>query len=74
MGESVACNDSRPVSYTHLDVYKRQAYIVKNRTEEDLEKSKYINKNKLIIIFTPVSYTHLVSNMVRVCNFLIARI
>ena len=29
----------------------QSAYIVKNRTEEDLEKSKYINKNKLIIIF-----------------------
>ena len=26
----------------------QSAYIVKNRTEEDLEKSKYINKNKLI--------------------------
>lgn len=25
--------------------------IIKNRTEEDLKKSKYINKNKLIIIF-----------------------
>lgn len=29
----------------------QSASIVKNRTEEDLEKSKYINKNKLIIIF-----------------------
>ena len=29
----------------------QSASIVINRTEEDLEKSKYINKNKLIIIF-----------------------
>ena len=37
-------------SLTAISVIQ-SASIVKNRTEEDLEKSKYINKNKLIIIF-----------------------
>ena len=38
------------VSLTAISVIQTLS-MVKHRTEEDLEKSKYINKNKLIIIF-----------------------
>ena len=42
-----------PVSYTHLDVYKRQLEITNDGRETNLEK--YCAPHKM----DPVSYTHL---------------
>ena len=55
-----------PVSYTHLDVYKRQVYIEYSVLHINMRrqsakfrntKSRFQQKHNLIII--PVSYTHL---------------
>ena len=35
-----------PVSYTHLDVYKRQAYIVHHLTDEIIETPVLLNESK----------------------------
>ena len=37
-----------PVSYTHLDVYKRQAYLIHSHTEYTISyKEKNVSLNKL---------------------------
>ena len=49
---------SKPVSYTHLDVYKRQVQDVDMGTEAALKfLIKFIDDGKERI--RPVSYTHL---------------
>ena len=62
----------RAVSYTHLDVYKRQEiyqdysdeditffYSAKEEREDSLQFIRENNKAPLAQVFTAVSYTHL---------------
>ena len=47
-----------PVSYTHLDVYKRQVYRSgKYKLSFSMEMNRYLNAHQQD--FMPVSYTHL---------------
>ena len=46
-----------PVSYTHLDVYKRQLYMRLSRDDESYGDSVSIETQRTIL--QPVSYTHL---------------
>ena len=53
-----------PVSYTHLDVYKRQAYLIRlNRhrfcDSHDILRQALLHRQRLINVVVPVSYTHL---------------
>ena len=47
-----------PVSYTHLDVYKRQAYIGFLSEEATVDEQSFPMVKELLS-YTPVSYTHL---------------
>ena len=48
----------RPVSYTHLDVYKRQGIYVGYKFYETAAAEGLIDYDK--VVQYPVSYTHLV--------------
>ena len=54
-----------PVSYTHLDVYKRQGYdfvintIPSQIIDSNILKTKDVNCKIYDVASTPVSYTHL---------------
>ena len=51
-----------PVSYTHLDVYKRQSYGVPTRTVNSLAKSdrfRLMHAGPFLVVALAVSYTHL---------------
>ena len=60
-------NGLEPVSYTHLDVYKRQIQTTLTRVMDPNEYDSLLNTlvasfsniNSEIIVFSPVSYTHL---------------
>ena len=68
IGAALVFNFKRPVSYTHLDVYKRQVYpnLPIFLPPKATERKIILKKDSLTILgsvftppFTPVSYTHL---------------
>ena len=64
-------NGTGPVSYTHLDVYKRQRYDIRNSrvlneemrfgsTTQSVNVIGDVNFKLTVEVLAPVSYTHLV--------------
>ena len=59
--------DPNPVSYTHLDVYKRQIYGFISKARESINAAGMAITNKSLSLMhssTPVSYTHLPSSSI----------
>ena len=51
------------VSYTHLDVYKRQDYVIEHLADDDavlvIDETGFLKQGKASCGVAPVSYTHL---------------
>ena len=57
--------DTDPVSYTHLDVYKRQAYFTRIKPDAANQKRGCQAHSECVAQLIPVSYTHLTRAIVK---------
>ena len=62
------------VSYTHLDVYKRQATDGVRTTEEIYQFVKKLPSEKLVAYFDAVSYTHLLPGVLQMLRNILKKL